>query len=194
MLDSPGFCTWRVCFDIMHTLDLGIYQHAVPCALSELVRGRVWAGRTVDARCKAASAEYLQWCRRMGIVARARQITPAWVKGPCPRISQVHCKAVALRKMAQWVLEVCARVASANRHAALRAAFFRSMVQADCVMGSAGRYLSPASAAEVAAHVEKALMAYKALATEAASAGLQRWRFFPKFHALTHIAFDMGGG
>ena len=57
-----GFHVSRVIFDILHCLDLGVYQVAVPSALKELTKTTdVWPGGTIAARFKAASTDYKVW-------------------------------------------------------------------------------------------------------------------------------------
>lgn len=215
----PGFCIWRCYFDIMHTLDLGVYQHAVPAALQELILEPatvgpggdaaaapapvgagaapapvgVFPGATLEERLRSATRAYREWCRQNKIPSVVRRITTAWVTGAWPHISQQHAKAAALRSMVYWVREVCAATVGHSPHAGLRAALFDSFVKADCAMRRSGRFLDTDARAEVAQHVEDALTLYNALATSAAAAGHARWRLIPKLHALTHIAYDNEG-
>ena len=194
----PFFSIHRVFFDIMHTVDLGIYQVAVPSALAELTRRKPYGfpGRLLEHRVKGASAQYRAWCEAKHVRARTRRITEAWVKvragNKCPRISQKHCKAAALRRMVQWLALICqdALANDNSLHAQRRAALFASFWHADVLMRQAGRHMSAASAQELAATVEDALQLYKALSLEAGG-GL--WPLLPKHHALTHIAFDSAG-
>ena len=71
----PCFSIHRVFFDIMHTVDLGVYQVAVPSALAELTRRKPYffAGRTLAVRVKGASVQYKTWCVEERVQARTRQ-------------------------------------------------------------------------------------------------------------------------
>lgn len=196
----PGFCIWRCAFDLMHTLELGILQHAIPAALQELAAGVActdiagpFGSGTVEARMVEATRLYHVWCSAGNVVSKVRRITKAWIAGPYPSISQKHAKAAALRSMLYWVRDVCAVEAVASPHAAMRAACFDSFARADAVMRRNGRFLAVAAAKDLARHVEDALLCYNALAVGSFADGSQRWPLVPKFHALTHIAYDCVG-
>ena len=126
LLRMPAFNIWRVQFDCMHTVDLGVLQHAIPSALQELCND-FFRGPNIGQRVAAASAAYNVWCSENKVQAKTRRITVQWVKGPWPCISQVHCKASALRHMVGWILQVCQEASASDpgdRHARWRAAFF----------------------------------------------------------------------
>ena len=127
LLHLPAFNSWRVQFDCMHTVDLGVLQHAVPSALQELcAHGGHFAGRNIEQRVAAASVAYNQWCKDTQVSAKTRRITVAWVQGPWPCISQAHCKAAALRHMVDWLVLVCREASASNpddRHSRWRLAF-----------------------------------------------------------------------
>ena len=61
--------------DIMHTLDLGVYQIIAACCLEELVQEGVWLGATLQKIYSAAHDEYEIWCRAQGVE-------------PCPRFER----------------------------------------------------------------------------------------------------------
>ena len=193
MLRMPAFNIWRVQFDYMHTVDLGVLQHAVPSALAELCN-EFFEGPNLEERVRAASASYNSWCVANKVESKTRRITVQWVQGPWPCISQVHCKAAALRRMVEWVMLVCQSASAANpnnMHARWRAAFFVRMYQADAVMRAHGRFLDPTASAALRKCLGEALELYGALAASAAQA--HRWKLLPKHHALTHLAYDNAG-
>ncbi len=199
LLDIPGFDVWLCTFDCMHTLELGILQRAIPCALKELT-GRCavphgilevtraaapWGrgpGRPID----ELDEDYRKWAKGAKMESRVRKFTDAWISGACPKISQAHAKAAALRGMLPWISQQCAAVACNSPYAALRAAFFREICALERVWLNAGRFMTSAEAEAAAHHGERAMVAYVAL--EEASNG--RWRFMPKVHALSHLVFD----
>ncbi len=205
LLEIPGFEVWRCSFDCMHTLDLGILQVIIPCALQELAGGKVpggvigrekprrpvstgypFHGASAAERALAATASYRRWADSAGIRARPKHgITAAWINKTRPKISQVHCKAAALRAMLPWVLRECAARARDSPYAALRAALFRELCALELVWAKAGRFLSPDEAAKAANHGERAMLALVTLA-----ARHKRWRVIPKVHALTHLVYD----
>ena len=156
--------------------------------------GHYFKGPNIEERVKAASAAYNEWALENKIEAKTRRITPQWVQGPWPCISQVHCKAAALRRMVEWVMLVCQAASVADpsdTHARWRFAFFVRMHQADAVMRTHGRFLEPAASAALRKCVGEALELYSALS--ASAAGAQRWKLVPKHHALSHLAYDNGG-
>lgn len=198
----PGFCIWRCSFDIMHTLELGILQVAVPSALQELATtasaevagpGAVFGTGTPAQQMREATRLYHAWCREKGVCSKVSRLTASWIDGATPSISQKHAKAAALRSMMYWLRDVCAASAGGSLHSATRAAFFECMARADEVMRAHGRFLPASAGEELAAHVEDALLAYNALAVSAFRAGARRWPMKPKLHALTHIAYDNCG-
>jgi hypothetical protein len=191
LVHIPGFCIWRCAFDIMHTLDLGILQHAIPSALQELaVAGGPFPGDSPEAQMVEATRAYHTWCAAHNVQSKVRRITKAWIAGPFPTISQKHAKAAALRSMLYWIRDVCVVEATANPHAAMRAAFFDSLAQADATMRRSGRFLSVEAGEALARHTEDALLCYNALSGAAFHARAERWAIVPKFHAMTHVAYD----
>ncbi len=195
LLQMPGFSIHKVAFDIMHAVDLGILQHAVPCTLHELtVRGGFFEGPTLQARLDAASRAYQAWCSAHGEPDN-REFTPSWVKLPHPSISQVHCKAAPLRRMAYWVLSVCGQAWKKDRtkHAQVRWAFFQYLCSADRLMRRAGRKLAPPEQEALARRTEAALLCYRWLHLRAVASGRALWRVIPKHHAWSHIAYDSAG-
>ncbi len=194
LLGISGFNIWRVQFDIMHVLDLGVLQVAVPSAMWELTDNcRVWAGASRQDRFDAAYAEYTAWCVRGKIQARVKRSKKASWKSPgeYPAITQQTAKAAALRSMMYWVSEVCDRVINDDgEHGAMRAAVFLYLVKADGVCRSAGRFLTPMQREALRASTENALLAYNALADDAISEGRLLWKMLPKHHALQHIGAD----
>jgi hypothetical protein len=199
LLDIVGFDHRRVRFDPMHTLDLGVYQVAVPSALVELcTRGGHFDGANVSARLAAATASYRAWVRRTRVPDKATPFSKAWISaaaGQYPSISQQQAKAGALRSLIYWMHEVCVAAATVEpcTHTEVRAAMFECFVGADKVMRRSDRWMSRATGRAVADHIERALLCYNALSCEAAAAGELRWPVLPKHHALTHIGFDHGG-
>lgn len=194
LLLVPGFHIWRVCFDIMHTLDLGVYQVVVPSAFWELTSSsRVWPGRSRQARFTRAYLVYKLWAkrRRVKAVVRKRFDARQWRKSATsyPRITQVVAKAAALRSMVYWLAEICTKHAH-DEHDHLVSAMLSSFVAADVVCREAGRHFTAHQKAEFGKCIENALLANNALASEAAEQGRRLWKLLPKHHALTHIAFD----
>ncbi len=193
LVSVPGFSIWQAQFDIMHTVDLGILQVAVPSALAELTApGGRFAGESLQERLDAATRHYRAWCREHRIPSVAKPFTRAWVDGPFPHITQLQAKAAVLRAMAYWVREVCVEAAE-GPHGRLRAACFEALTRADVVCRRASRHLQADERASLAQAVEHVLVTYNALAVEATAAGVARWRVLPKHHALSHIGYDNAG-
>ncbi len=205
LLDIPGFNIWRCVFDCMHTLELGILQRAVPCALQELCgagltptsieaarggdpgqRVHVFEGRNVEARVRRASESYRDWARSsVPAHSRVRNITKAWVEGPKPHITQAHAKAAALRAMLPWVLLQCSELVDASDYAAARACFFREVCALEDVWQRAGRFMTVNEEQAAARHGEAALACLFVL-----SQCHERWHIVPKVHALAHLVYD----
>ncbi len=194
LLDMPRFNIARVHFDLMHCMDLGILQVAVPSALHELTRdASVFPGRALNDRLEAATAAYHEWCAANGHASnKARAITRPWVTLPHPQIGQLHCKAAAMRTMAYWVRDVCAPL-QVSRAGHVRWAFFYYLCSADEVMRRAGRHLRRAEHEAVACKTESALQCYAWLHHRSRARGIPLWKILPKHHAWTHIAYDNMG-
>ncbi len=125
LLELPGFNFELVFFDIMHTLDLGVLQVAVPSALYEVTRDQaLFAGPTIEARLLTATRQYHDWCDANGIADRAKVLTPKWVQLPHPRVTQLQCKAAAMRSMAYWMRDALYPIRRSSRRALNRWAFF----------------------------------------------------------------------
>ena len=62
----PGFNIWRVLVDILHNLELGIYQYAAPSAMWQFTespaKGGFFAGHDRQARFDTAYEDYRRWC------------------------------------------------------------------------------------------------------------------------------------
>ncbi len=154
-------------------------------------------GRDLPARVREASALYRAWCKAEKVRSSAPRLTMQWVRGKNPRVSQVHIKAAAMRRMVKWMAMICndALRVDNSLHAKRRAAMFALLWRADCVMREAGRHIIGASAQEIKDCTLRALELYKGLAMSAPtqsrwSAG---WPIKPKHHALMHIVLDNGG-
>ncbi len=195
LLEIPGFSIWRCNFDLMHTLELGLLQRVIPAALQGLMglvsraEASVWPGRSKAARCVAATEAYHSWVRARGVGAstRVKKITPRWVSGQWPVISQEHAKAAALRAMLPWVVELSGSRAAASHMAQLRHKCLRGLAAMDAVYAQQPRLLSCSQEETASAHCLSALAALAEL-TRLSPEG--PWRLIPKAHALMHIACD----
>ena len=115
LLLIPGFHIFRVFFDIMHTLDLGVFQVVMPSCLWELTSNTsIWNESTRAKRFAKAYAEYRGWCKTQKVKSvtkkrfnfkRFRPTAKSY-----PMMSQVTAKAAATRSMAYWIHEVCGRL------------------------------------------------------------------------------------
>jgi hypothetical protein len=196
LLEIPGFCVWRVFFDILHTLDLGILQVTLPSVMWELTEGNagVWPGAARNDRFRAAFLEYRDWCARNRVSTRVKKAfdRKQWRKpGRYPKITQKVAKGAATRTLLYWFAEVSARVADQHgAHGRMRAAMLAEFVRADEVYRRSGRHLTNAEWAAAAEAVEAGLCLNNALAVEAKTAGQRLYKLLPKHHAMTHIAYD----
>lgn len=198
LLELPGFNLFRVAFDIMHCVDLGLLQSFIPSALWELTNSAApaWPGDTRTERFAAAFADYKRWCRQNNVLAgiRSTKWRPEdWRKSNTsyPRISQQTAKGAALRSMQYWVFQVCSRPQQLrDNHGHLRAALFSGLVQLDVLYRRASRHLTLEERTTAAEAAEQALVAANALASESLREGTKLWKLIPKCHALQHIAMD----
>ena len=191
LLLIPGFHVTRICFDVLHCLELGIYQVAVPSFMKEMSESnRIWPGTTLAERFRHAFRSYTVW-RKTNMV-KAYQSKPfrvqAWRKGKYPQITQLTMKGAALRSMVYWVSKV-AGSAVCDDHSELVAYMFKCFVDADRICRKAGRHFTRKEHALFCFYLEKALVSYNALAQEAAAQGKRTWKLLPKHHAVTHY-FD----
>ncbi len=194
-LEVPGFHVRMVHFDIMHTLDLGILQLALPAALHELLHAGFFGEGNVEERLKAATRHYKAWCKRGRVKAQAKRFRLAWVKLPHPQIGQVHAKAAAARSMQHWMCDVCEQRARAapSEHAWTRWALFWNLCSADRLMRRGRRHLPRNEQERLAQRIEAALQSYGWLSGRARQSGVSLWKLIPKHHAMTHIGFDTLG-
>ena len=199
LLELPGFNFRRVFFDIMHTVDLGTLQLAIPSALHELVFdegvfGQAGArGVSLEDRLLEAHAHYVTWCAANDQPPQARAFTEAWVKLPDPQIGQLQAKAAATRTMAYWMRDACAPLKGSSRHAKVRWGFFFWTCRADLLMRRAGRHLTVVERQKLARFTESALACYGWLHRSAKARRVELWKVIPKHHAWTHIAYDNMG-
>ena len=109
LLLIPGFHIWKVHFDAMHCIDLGVYQVLVPSAMKVLVRQRAWLGGILTHRYEGAYVAYKKWCKDNTIrsVIRRQFKQSVWEKHRYPRISQVTANAASIRSMVYWLETVC---------------------------------------------------------------------------------------
>ena len=183
-----GFHISRVIFDILHCMELGIYQVAVPSAMKEMTqKNDIWPGATRKARFIGAFKAYSVWRKQRRVKAYTSKPFSAkvWTKHKYPKISQLTMKGAALRSMVYWMSETC-KVNSVDDHSKLRAFMFESFVKADKICRSAGRHMTKRDHKLFCLHLEHALVSYNALAVEASANKKTLWKLLPKFHAVTH--------
>jgi hypothetical protein len=198
-----GFHIWRVWVDMMHTLDLGILQVAIPSALWELTKRNKsrWLGRTRKLRLYAAYADYRKWVKAQGRGSPAKrfEVSQMHKLPPYPSWSLRNAKAAQIRAMQHWIAEVCAEEAEAHpgdEHALVRASMFACFSKLDDVCrdaggGKCGRFPTNAEAEEIAELAEDALLAHNWLTSKAIKVKKRLWKLLPKHHMLTHSCFDM---
>lgn len=195
LLFLPGFSIWRVWFDAMHVLDLGIYQSVIPSVMFELAAAGIFGLGTLARQFQTAYRRYRVWCRlrRVRAVITHTFDPRQWRKGPgaFPRISMVVAKAAEVRALASWLCQVCLEnVQEGDQRSRLRALMMKSFVDVDAICRNAGRHLTEAQREQIAQYAETALLANNSLATLAAQAGQSLYKLLPKHHAFTHITFD----
>lgn len=200
LLQLRNFCVTRVFFDIMHCLDLGVLQLAVPSALAELVgQGgslpiEIFRAGDLAGRLAKATRHYRAWAAAHARPMRSVRFSKRWVQGPYPQITQLQAKAAELRSMQYWMRDVCSAVAEDHgSHGHIRAKLFESLVQVDETCRASQRFLTAEAAQKLAADMECALQMYNALAASAVKASRLLWKCIPKMHALTHVAYDNWG-
>ena len=185
----PGFCIWRVCFDYMHTHELGTLQLVAPSLMKDLTKPTsvVFRGNTRQAKLNDAHRKYGRWCKERRVKSVIRKVfrENIWCKGKYPRISQLAAKAAALRAMTYWLADVCSRHTTTS-HDATGACMIASFVEADRTLRGAGRFLTTAQHHRFCDAMESALVCYNALAVESYADGTFLWKCIPKHHAATH--------
>ena len=65
-----------------------------------------------------------------------------------------------------------------------------SFVKADVICRKAGRVFTVAEHRLYGRQIQRALQSYNYLAAESISKKEKNWKIVPKFHAITHIAYD----
>jgi hypothetical protein len=195
-----GFNVYRIVFDLMHTLDLGMMQDCASSVLWQLTEakkdGGVWDGDSTQDRFNAAYIEYSAWVKRQRLPAKARRFKSSqWRRGDryYPSISQLVMKAAMLRSFQYFLLEACLKPAAMETEVGcIRAAMMREFVAADEVMRRAGKFLTLDQRAKLIDHFESALVSYNWLSSWAESENLVLYPVKPKCHALLHIGLDFG--
>jgi hypothetical protein len=218
LLKIRDFCISRVFFDIMHCLDLGVLQLAVPSALAELLgcnsaKAEVQLKPSaifetpglsftpLEMRLNNATRHYREWAKSKRHSCgtpfmRNARFTARWVEGAYPQITQLQAKAAELRSMQYWMRDVCVESHSKHEHGShgkVRAELFEQLVRVDETCRKGGRHLSAAATEVLADAMERALLMYNALAANAYGEGRMLWKTIPKHHALTHVAYDGHG-
>ena len=173
LLLIPGFCIWRVFFDIMHTLDLGIYQYAIPSAMWEMTgegSSATWTGRSRQIRFSKAYVSYRLWCKANKVISvtkkqfKLKRFRPTASK--YPMITQVTAKAAATRSTVYWMDTICESKPAVSDHDKIRALMFSSFVKADVLCRRADRVFTDSEHDQYRKHIERALRAYNCLADE----------------------------
>ena len=200
LLHVPGFNVYRIVYDIMHTMDLGILQHGAASTMWELTEpigeGGIFVGGTRQERFDAAYLHYDAWVTRNHLPGKAKKFKATqWRKNGqhFPVIHQQVMKAAVLRSFVYYLAEAsCLPSAIATDRGCTRAVMWREFAAGDVVMRGAGKFLDRDQRAALINHFENALLAYNALAVESASNNEKLYLIIPKHHALVHIAIDFG--
>ncbi len=194
LLGVPGFRIEFAFFDILHTLDIGVLQVAVPSALHEVTRDeRLFEGSTVKARLHHATARYHRWCKVHGVTDKAALFTERWVQLPHPKVKMVHCKGAAMRHLVYWLESELATLRGRDRVHRMLWAFFYFFCLADSVMVQGGRHLTRLERRRLARTSRAALQIYRWHHERAKATGVAIWSLLPKHHAWSHMAFDNAG-
>ena len=192
LLRIRGFNFSKVFFDILHCLDLGVYQVFIPTVLYLLTRNsNVFKASSVDGRYRKAYKHYRHWCRgkRDVTMIRSTFTKNTWRNTiRFPRISQLQAKGAALRSMAYWLDEVLSDYAAKtdDKRVHLQSYALQHFVQADRVTRRAGRHFTKNESKEFTRHLEAALVACNALAADAHNRNEKLFKILPKHHAMTH--------
>ncbi len=195
-LQIPHFRIERAMFDAMHTLDLGVLQHAVCSALHEITRGdgeALFSGGDVAERLLEATRAYHHWCAQRRVPDVAKRFTEKWVKAPYPCVGMHQCKAAAMRHLVFWLREELATARHSSEEARYRWGFFRCVCEAEEVMRASGRFMGKAQQRRLARRTEGALHLYMRLHERARARGVALYKVIPKLHAWSHIAYDNAG-
>lgn len=202
-----GFNIWRVTFDIMHCLELGVDQYAAPSTVWELTEsledGGIFEGNSRHERFRDLYKDYSEWVKRNNLEDKARRFNwKQWRKNvneigenrlnsKYPKISQQVMKAATLRSFMYYLAEICCRPsAMRTEHGQIRAAMYREFVAADLVMRLAGKFITGDQRASLVDHFESAFTAYNALSERCRIRRQKLYKQIPKGHALMHLAFD----
>ena len=189
LLAIIGFTTWRCWVDVMHTLDLGVYQILAAACLEELVKQGIWLGATVQDQYYLAHAEYKLWCRGQGIEPCPRfersRLFPA---GEFPAFTQQSAKAHQTKHLMGWLYSVLCRpgVSEGSDHQQLRFTMFDQWNAFEKICARNGRFVIPMDRPLIGECVENALLCHNALAAEDNSL----YHIVPKMHMCTHMAYD----
>ena len=179
----------------MHTLDLGVYQYAIPSAIWDLTckpcHGRtVFVASTKAARLLLAYASYKKWCEQHKVAAPVTKFVESSFKKQSSKYvmwSQITAKAAQMKHLLFWLADICNQNVY-DEYSSVRAAFFNSCLVFETVCRSTGRFLSPEEAEQVCVAVETALQCYTYLRQNCPDARL--FHSVPKFHMWTHMAYD----
>ena len=135
----PGFDVWRLAYDLMHVLDLGVMQDCAASVLWQLTEpataGGIFDGDTRKDRFDAAYRDYSRWVKRQRLPAKARRFKHEQWRNrgtDFPSVSQQVMKAAQLRSFQYYLLEACVRPeAMTTDVGSMRAAMMREFVAAD---------------------------------------------------------------
>ena len=196
LIDIPGFNIWRVWADAMHTIDLGILQHALASALFELTETTaVWNASNRKLRLYKARANYTSWCAANTCGQTCPRFEEQALKhvGEYPVFTQRQGKASAVRAMQYWTGDICNQLAAHSPTEAnnLRAGLFDNFLRLDVLTRRAPRTPSLEEAEAMADACESMLCTYNALAVAAALRHELLYKIIPKHHMCTHIFYDM---
>jgi hypothetical protein len=193
LLLIPGFCIWHCYFDIMHSLDLGVYQTTLASIMWVLTRpgSGVFRGRSRQSKFNSAYRAYKRWCKRLKVqsVVRHRFKKSQWKKDGWPGFSQRAANAASTRTLAYWIKDIC-RTRAHGATGRMMAAMMTYFVEADKISRRADRIFTNDEHSRYARCMENALLLNNALAVSANGRREKLFKLLPKHHALTHIAYD----
>ena len=172
--------------DILHTVDQGVASHIVANIFWEVIVARKF-GPTIDAGTEGLFKDLKSWyASQKGLSPIQGKLIPERIrtKSDWPKLK---AKAAATRHLSAYAVQLAVRFNSGSMHDRRRLQLVQDLEAFYQILASEEMFLSPRAKESLPKLGRRMMGLYTALAEEAASQNVRKWKMTAKFHLFQHL-------